>query len=116
MTERTTLAESLPTTSVIRISRASFDPARFAQVDAASKKTAQYIIPAVRRLPGLLHFYSGVSPKGEMVQVSVWDTDEHAAQLNTLKEMVVDGRRDMEAVGVTFTPIFHYPIDWTWTV
>jgi hypothetical protein len=51
-----------------------------------------------------------------MVQVSVWDTDEHAAQLNTLKEMVVDGRRDMEAVGVTFTPIFHYPIDWTWTV
>jgi hypothetical protein len=51
-----------------------------------------------------------------MVQVSVWDTDEHAAQLNTLKEMVVDGRRDMEAAGVTFTPIFHYPIDWTWTV
>jgi len=30
--------------------------------------------------------------------------------------MVVDGRKDMEAVGVTFTPIFNYPIDWTWTV
>jgi len=25
----------------------------------------------------------------------------------------VDGRRDMEAVGVTFTPIVNYPIDWT---
>jgi hypothetical protein len=50
------------------------------------------------------------------VQVSVWDTDEHAAQLDHLKEMVVDGRRDMEAVGVTFTPIFNHPIDWTWIV
>jgi hypothetical protein len=30
------------------------------------------------------------------VQVSVWDTDEHAAQLDRLREMVVDGRRDME--------------------
>ena len=116
MTERVTLAESLPATAVVRISRASFDPVRLAEVDAASKKTSQYIIPAVRRLPGLLHFYSGVSPKGSMVQVSVWDTDEHAAQLDRLKEMVVDGRRDMEAAGVTFTPIFHYPIDWTWTV
>ena len=116
MTERVTLAESLPATSVVRISRATFEPVRYPEVEAASKKTSRYIIPAVRRLPGLLHFYSGISPKGEIVQVSVWDTDEHAAQLNTLKEMVVDGRRDMEAVGVTFTPIFHYPIDWTWTV
>ena len=116
MTERVTLAESLPATSVVRISRATFEPGRFPEVDAASKKTAQYIIPALRQLPGLLHFYAGASPKGSIVQVSVWDTEEHAAQLDRLKEMIVDGRRDMEAVGVTFTPIFHYPIDWTWTV
>jgi hypothetical protein len=64
----------------------------------------------------LIHFYAGVSPRGSIVQVSVWDTDEHAAPLDRLKEMVVDGRKDMEAAGVTFTPIFNYPIDWTWTV
>ncbi|CAN7737347.1 hypothetical protein [Mesorhizobium caraganae] len=89
MTERTTIAESLPATAVVRVSRASFDPSRFAEVEAASKKTAQYIIPAIRQLPGLLHFYAGASPKGSIVQVSVWDTDEHAAQLDHLKEMVV---------------------------
>lgn len=116
MTERVTMAESLPATAVVRVSLAKYDPSRFAEVDAASKRTSEYIIPAIRRLPGLLHFYAGVSPKGSIVQVSVWDTDEHAAQLDRLKEMVVDGRRDMEAVGVTFTPIFNYPIDWTWTV
>jgi hypothetical protein len=116
MIGRTSIAETLPTTAVVRVSRASFDPSRFAEVDATSKKTSEYIIPAIRRLPGLLHFYAGVSPKGSIAQVSVWDTEEHAAQLDRLKEMVVDGRRDMEAVGVTFTPIFNYPIDWTWTV
>lgn len=116
MAERISLPELLPATAVVRVSRASYDPSRFAEVDAASKKTSQYIIPAIRRLPGLLHFYAGVSPKGSIVQVSVWDTEEHAAQLDTLKEMVIDGRRDMEAVGVIFTPIFNYPIDWTWTV
>ena len=62
MTDRITMAESLPTTAVVRVSRASFDPSRFAEVDAASKNTSQYIIPAIRRLPGLLHFYAGVSP------------------------------------------------------
>ena len=116
MTERITMPESLPTGAVVRISRASFDPIRFAEVDAMSKKTSEYIIPAIRRLAGLIHFYAGVSPKGSIVQVSVWDSDEHAAQLDRLKEMVVDGRRDMEAVGVTFTPIVNHPIDWTWIV
>ncbi len=110
------VTESLPTTAVVRVSRASFDPSRFAEVDAMSKKTSEYAIPAIRRLSGRIHFCAGVSPKGSMVQVSVWDSDEHAAQLDRLKEMVVDGRRDMEAVGVIFTPIFNYPIDWTWIV
>jgi hypothetical protein len=67
MAERITITESFPTSAVVRVSRASFDPSR-------------------------------------------------AAQLDRLKEMVVDGRRDMEAVGVTFTRIFNYPIDWTWIV
>jgi hypothetical protein len=116
MTDRVTLPESLPTTAVVRISRATFDPSRIDEVDAMSKKISAYIIPALQRLSGLLHFYSGVSSKGSMVQISIWDTDEHAAQLNDLKEMVVDGRRDMESVGVSFTPIVHYPIDQTWTV
>ena len=116
MGERVTMAETLPATAVVRVSRASYDPRRFDEVDAASKKTSEYIIPAIRRLPGLLHFYAGVSPKGSIVQVSVWDTEEHAAQLDRLKEMVVEGRKELEAAGVTFTPIFNYPIDWTWTV
>jgi gamma-glutamylcyclotransferase (GGCT)/AIG2-like uncharacterized protein YtfP len=84
-----------------------------AEVDAMNKKTSEYLIPAVKRLPGLIHFYAGVSPVGSAVHVSVWDSEEHAAQLDRLKEMAVDARAEAEASGVTFHPIVNYPINWT---
>ena len=107
------MTESLPATAVVRISRGSFDPNRFAEVDAVNTKVSQYLAPAIRRLPGLLHWYAGVSPEGSIVNVSVWDSDEHAAQMGALTEMTVDARGEMEAVGVTFSPIVNYPVNWT---
>ena len=35
------------------------------------------------------------------------------AQLDQLTEMIIDARGEAEAVGVTFTPIVSYPINWT---
>jgi hypothetical protein len=107
------MTESLSAIAVVRVSRGSFDPGRFAEVDAVNQKTSEYLVPAIKRLPGLVHYYAGVSPEGSIVQVSVWDSDEHAAQMGQLKEMAVDARGEMEAVGVTFTPIVNYPINWT---
>jgi hypothetical protein len=107
------LTESLSPTAVVRVSRGSFDPSRFAEVDAVNKKISEYLIPAIRRLPGLIHWYAGVSPDGSIVNVSVWDSDEHAAQMGQLKEMTVVARGEMEAVDVTFIPIVNYPISWT---
>jgi hypothetical protein len=106
------MTESLPATAVVRISRGSFDPSRFAEVDAANKKVSEYLIPAITRLPGLVHWYAGVTPQGSIINVSIWDTDEHASQMNQLKEMVVDARGEMVAVGVEFIPIVNYPIGW----
>jgi hypothetical protein len=106
------MTESLPSTAVVRVSRGSFDPSRFAEVDAVNKTVAEYLVPAIRRLPGLVHYYAGVSPEGTMVHVSVWDSDEHAAQMGQLKEMIVDARGEMDALGVTFTPIINYPLNW----
>ncbi len=107
------MTESLPATAVVRVSRGTFDPGRFAQVDAMNERVSAYLIPAIKRLPGLIHYYTGVSPEGSIVAVSVWDSDEHATQLNQLKEMIVDARGEAEAAGVAFTPILDYPIGWT---
>jgi hypothetical protein len=107
------MTESLPAAAAVRVSRATFDPSRFAEVDAMNKQTSEYLIPAIKRLPGLIHFYAGVSPEGSAVQISVWDTDEHARQLDHLTEMTVDARGEAEAVGVAFTPIVNYPVGWS---
>jgi hypothetical protein len=107
------MTESLPATAVVRLSRGTFDPSRFAEVDAVNEKVSAYLIPAIQRLPGLLHWYAGVSPEGSIVNISVWDADEHAAQMDRLTEMTVDARGEMEAVDVAFTPIVNYPVSWT---
>jgi len=107
------MTESLPATAVVRVSRGSFDPSRFAEVDAVNQKVSGYLVPAIGRLPGLIHWYAGVSPEGSIVNVSVWDSDQHAAQMSELTEMTVDARGEMEAVGVAFIPIVNYPINWT---
>ena len=107
------MTESLPATAVVRASRATFDPGRFAEIDAMNTKTSEYLIPAVEQLPGLIHFYAGVSREGSPPQVSVWDSEEHSAQLSHLKEMAVIARGELEAVGVTFTPIATYPVSWS---
>jgi hypothetical protein len=107
------MTESLPGTAVFRVSRGTFDPSRFAEVDAMNKKVSAYLIPAIQRLPGLIHYYVGVSPEGSIVHVSVWDSDGHAAQMGHLKEMIDTAAGEAEAAGVTFAPKVDYPVSWT---
>jgi len=103
---------SFLSTAVVRVSRGNFDPSRFADVEHMTRETGNYLIPAIKRLPGLLGYYAGVTPEGSMAHVSIWQSDEHAQQMGRLKEMIVDARGDAEAVGVTFVPIVNYPIAW----
>jgi hypothetical protein len=71
------------------------------------------LTPAIRKLPGLIQYFAAVSPSGSIVHVSIWESDAHAQQMSSLKEMIVDARQDAEAVGVQFTPIVNHPISWT---
>lgn len=103
---------TLPPTAVIRVSRGEFDPARFAEVNRMSSDTATYLVPAIKRLSGLAAYFAGASPAGSIVHVSLWESDAHAQQMGSLKEMVVNARQASEAVGVRFTPIVNYPVGW----
>jgi len=106
------MTSELPATAVVRVSLANFDPARFAEADQMTTDTGAYLIPAIGKLEGLLSYYAGVSLDGSMVHVSVWDSEEHAEQLGSLKEMIVDARAAGKAAGVTFHPIVNYPLSW----
>jgi hypothetical protein len=76
-------------------------------------ETRHCLIPAISKLPGLIRHYAGASPDGSMVQVSIWDSGEHAQQMTRLKEMIMDARNDAEKVGVSFIPIVSYAFDGT---
>jgi hypothetical protein len=102
----------IPPNAVVRISEGSFDPARFAEVERMRHEVGVYLAPAIARLEGLLGYYAGTSPEGSIVDVSLWDSDEHASQMGQLKEMIVDARAAAGALGVTFIPIVNYPISW----
>jgi hypothetical protein len=47
-----------------------------------------------------------------MIHVSIWNNEDHAQHIGSLKEMIVDARADADAVGVTFIPIVNDPITW----
>ena len=98
--------------AVARVSSATFDKARVADVEQMTRDTGHYLIPAIRQLDGLIGYYAGVSTEGSTVHVSVWESNDHADQMGRLKEMIVDARNDAEAVGLTFMPIVNYPIAW----
>src|ERR1700759_2119131 len=104
--------EPIPPTAVVRISPATFDPSRFEEVRDMTVRTGEYLIPAIKALPGLIAHYAATAPDGNVIHVSIWETEEHAKQLSTLRERVVVARGEAEAAGCTFGSIAHYPIDW----
>lgn len=109
--------DPLPITASVRVSRVTFDPSLYSKVVALDRKTSEYLIPAIKQLPGLIHWFAGVSPEGSFVQISVWDSEEHAKQMDTLKEMAVIARAEFTEAGVSFDPehatIVNYPMTWT---
>lgn len=98
--------------SVIRVSLANFDPSRTQDVERMTQDTGRYLIPKISELPGLTAYFAAVSPTGSTVHISLWEDNVRADQMSRLKEMIVDARRDAEAVGAHFTPIVNYPIAW----
>jgi quinol monooxygenase YgiN len=106
-------ADQIPPAAVIRVSRGNFDPDRFPEVQEMTLATGRYLIPAIKKLPGLISYHAGTSPDGSVVHVSIWESDEHAQQMSRLKEMIVDARQEAEKAGLTFIPIVDYPIDWS---
>ncbi|MDH6108122.1 quinol monooxygenase YgiN [Kitasatospora sp. MAP12-15] len=103
----------IPPTAVVRVSRGNFDPARFPEVQEATAAISGFLIPAIKELPGLISYHWATSPDGSLVNVSIWESDEHAEQMSRLTEMTVDARAITEKAGVVFIPIVNYPIDWT---
>jgi hypothetical protein len=98
---------------VVRISRGSFPPERYDDVRQRLDASRKSLIPAIKRLKGLLHYYAGIDRESNtLINVSVWKTLADAKQMETLQPMR-DLAGEFIAAGVTFErPIANYETLW----
>jgi hypothetical protein len=98
---------------VVRVSQGFFEPQQYDIVAAKLKEGRSFLEPALRALPGLIHYYVSIdSISNSMVNVSIWESPQAAQQMNTLKEMLV--QRDIfAALGVKFQAIRNYSGLWS---
>ncbi|HYV44212.1 MAG TPA: hypothetical protein VFA20_05090 [Myxococcaceae bacterium] len=100
---------------IVRISTGHFDADKHEAVKKLLTEGGERLIPAIKKLPGCLHYYSAIDrAAGKIVNVSVWDTLEHAQQMESLQEMRAEGQK-MTALNVRFDPIINHETVWTIT-
>jgi quinol monooxygenase YgiN len=97
----------------VRISRGQYKPELHAEVTARLEAAAKSLIPAITAMPGCLSYYAGSdSTSNSMVNVSLWDTMEHAQAMGSLPEMAALAK-EFIALGVEFErPIVNYAVLW----
>ncbi len=97
----------------IRISKGSYEPTLHGEVTARLDGSASSLVPAIRALPGCLSYYVGTDrASSTMVNVSIWETLEHALAMDSLPQMAALAK-EFIALGVAFErPIVNYPVLW----
>jgi hypothetical protein len=98
---------------VVRISKGQFE---LVDVDTAERllvESEAALRTALSELKGLMHYYVGIDrTRGYLTNVSVWDSLEHAHQMDTLQAMLAQ-RPILEAAGVSFEVITNHETVWT---
>jgi quinol monooxygenase YgiN len=102
----------MATYPVVRISKGRFAPELYDKVHQIAQESAKPLIPAIRRLRGLLYYSAGVDPvTNTIVNISIWTDLAAAQQMSTLPEMLAQ-RPIMEEAGVQFDAIANYEPLW----
>jgi hypothetical protein len=100
------------TQPVVRISKGHFPPEKYDEVKRLIAESAIPLGPAIRKLEGLLYYHAGVDAStNTVVNVSIWETEQAARQMETLAPMLAQ-RPLLEAAGVQFDKIANYEPAW----
>lgn len=97
----------------VRISKGHYKPEVHAEVTSRLDASAKTLVPAITAMAGCLSYYAGSdAASNTMVNVSVWDSLEHAQAMGFLPEMAALAK-EFVALGVDFErPIVNYPVLW----
>ncbi len=98
---------------VVRVSILRCEAAQFARMQQLMTEAEPLLRPGIEVMPGLLAYYAGADEAmHSLTNTSVWDTLEHARQLDHFQSMLDSGKR-FAAEGATFErPIMNYATLW----
>ena len=98
---------------IARISKGRFSADEYETVKKLVANSATPLVPALKRLRGLLYYHAAVDPETRtVINVSIWEDLEAAKQMDRLQEMLAQ-RPILEDAGVTFDRIANYEPLWT---
>ena len=103
-------------TPIVRLSILRCPPERFAECSRVMAEFEGVLRPGIQAMPGLIAYYAGTDEAtSSLHNTSVWDTLEHAKQMDTFQPML-DSAKHFVALGVTFErPIMNYGTLWQFT-
>jgi hypothetical protein len=99
---------------IVRVSIGRYPPEKEEVIAAIMNYSGKPLEMAIRALPGLISYYSGIDRKVRaLVNVSLWKDTASATQMETLQPMLDQGKVLIE-LGVTFErPIPNFTTVWT---
>jgi hypothetical protein len=101
--------------SVVRVSILLCPADRLMEVEEMMK-AAERPLSGIRKLKGLKSYFAGVDrEKFQLINVSVWETEEDAQQMASFQPMLDLGKAFMKIEGLSFVrPIPNFEIIWQW--
>ena len=98
---------------VVRVSILRCGAAQFSRLRQMMIVADAALRPGIEAMPGLLAYYAGADEATHsLTNTSIWDTLEHAQQLDHFQPMLDSGKR-FAAEGATFErPIMNYATLW----
>ncbi len=99
--------------TVIRVGFMRCKPEQYAEFRDMMRDSVTVLEPAIKRLPGLIHFHSGEDEAdSSFLNLSFWTSMEAAKQMDTLEPMVRLAK-EFAAKGATpVRPIINYTQHW----
>lgn len=102
----------MTTYPIVRISRGHFTSVQYDEVRRLIEESAEPLVPALKKLRGLIYYHAAVDPiTNTVVNVSIWTDLDAAKQMDTLAPMLAQ-RPILEQAGVQFDRIANYEPVW----
>ena len=98
----------------IRVALVRCDPDNFQLISDKMEKSERALRPGVEAMPGLVAFYAGADAETlTLTNVSIWDSVDHAKQLDTFEPMVALAKEFITDGGRPERPVMNHLMQWS---